>query len=60
MLGAALVRGAHVALVGQLTSDRAVRPLHVTTVQTLVGTTLFVVPAVVSGPTTSVRVDATV
>ncbi|MFD9462766.1 DMT family transporter [Streptomyces sp. NPDC060027] len=44
MLAAALVRAAHVALVGRLTARRSVRPLHVTTVQTVVGTVLFTVP----------------
>ncbi|MBA2809829.1 DMT family transporter [Streptomyces sp. KM273126] len=41
MLGAAVVRAVHVALVGRLTSGRAIRPLHLTTVQTVVGTALF-------------------
>ncbi|MFJ7077345.1 DMT family transporter [Streptomyces sp. NPDC098781] len=41
MLGAALIRAVHVALVGRFTSGRAVRPAHLTTVQTLVGTALF-------------------
>ncbi|MER6289574.1 DMT family transporter [Streptomyces sviceus] len=41
MLGAAVVRAGHVALVGRLTAGRAIRPLHLTTVQTLVGTVLF-------------------
>lgn len=41
MLGAAVVRAGHVALVGRLTAGRAIRPLHLTTVQTLVGTALF-------------------
>ncbi|MEU4086066.1 DMT family transporter [Streptomyces aureus] len=45
ILAAALVRAAHVALVGRLTARRPVRPLHVTTVQTAVGTVLFAVPA---------------
>jgi len=45
MLGAALVRAAHVALVGRLTSGRDVRPLQLTTVQTLVGAALFGVVA---------------
>lgn len=45
MLGAAVVRAGHVALVGRLTAGRAIRPLHLTTVQTLVGTALFLVPA---------------
>jgi drug/metabolite transporter (DMT)-like permease len=43
MLAAAVVRAAHVALVGRLATD--LRPLQVTTVQTLVGTALFAVPA---------------
>lgn len=51
MLGAALVRAAHVALVGRLTASRAVRPLHVTTVQTAVGTVLFGVAAARQLPT---------
>lgn len=41
MLGAAVIRAGHVALVGRLTGGRAVRPLHLTTVQALVGTCLF-------------------
>ncbi|MFF1304148.1 DMT family transporter [Streptomyces sp. NPDC058307] len=41
MLGAAVIRACHVALVGRLTAGRAIRPLHLTTVQTLVGTVLF-------------------
>ncbi|KUO19090.1 DMT family transporter [Streptomyces dysideae] len=41
MLGAALVRAVHVVLVGRLTAGRAIRPLQLTTVQTLVGTALF-------------------
>ncbi|WP_406839048.1 DMT family transporter [Streptomyces sp. AHU1] len=45
ILAAALVRAGHVALVGRLTARRRVRPLHVTTVQTVVGTALFAVPA---------------
>ncbi|NGO14276.1 DMT family transporter [Streptomyces sp. HC44] len=45
MLGAAVVRAAHVALVGRLTAGRAIRPLQLTTVQTLVGSALFLVPA---------------
>ncbi|MFI1568510.1 DMT family transporter [Streptomyces sp. NPDC020490] len=48
MLGAALVRAAHVALVGRLTAGRAIRPAHLTTVQTLVGTALFL-PTAASG-----------
>ncbi|WP_405823462.1 DMT family transporter [Streptomyces sp. NBC_01390] len=41
MLGAALVRAVHVALVGRLTSGRPIRPLHLTTLQTVIGTALF-------------------
>lgn len=41
MLGAAVVRAGHVALVGRLTAGRAVRPLHLTSLQTVVGTALF-------------------
>ncbi|WP_324786791.1 DMT family transporter [Streptomyces sp. H51] len=48
MLGAALVRAVHVALVGRLTAGRAIRPAQLTTVQTLVGTALFL-PAAASG-----------
>ncbi|MFB9509069.1 DMT family transporter [Streptomyces aurantiacus] len=45
MLAAAVIRAAHVALVGRLTAGRAIRPLRLTTVQTLVGTGLFLIPA---------------
>ncbi|GAA0312704.1 DMT family transporter [Streptomyces turgidiscabies] len=41
MLGAALIRAVHVALVGRLTSGRPIRPLHLTTLQTVIGTALF-------------------
>ncbi|WP_458246234.1 DMT family transporter [Streptomyces sp. MAI_2237] len=41
MLTAAVIRAGHVALVGRLTGGRDVRPLHLTTVQALVGTCLF-------------------
>ncbi|MCH0561627.1 DMT family transporter [Streptomyces sp. MUM 136J] len=41
MLGAAGVRAGHVALVGRITARRTVRPVHLTAVQTLVGTALF-------------------
>lgn len=44
MLAAAVVRAGHVALVGRLATD--LRPLQLTTVQTLLGTALFAVPAV--------------
>ena len=49
MLAAAVVRAAHVALVGRLATD--LRPLQVTTVQTVVGTALFAGPAVGHLPT---------
>lgn len=51
MLAAAVVRAGHMALVGRLTAGRAIRPLHLTTVQTLVGTALFLVPAARELPT---------
>lgn len=51
MLGAALIRAVHVALVGRLTAGRAVRPLQLTTVQTLVGTALFLPVAAHDLPT---------
>lgn len=44
MLAAAAVRAGHVALVGRLTSGRALRPLHLTTAQTIVGSALFLTP----------------
>ncbi|HEY3556533.1 MAG TPA: DMT family transporter [Kribbella sp.] len=44
MLAAAVVRAAHVTLVGRLSTG--LRPLPLTTVQTLVGTALFAVPGV--------------
>ncbi|MEV5966771.1 DMT family transporter [Kribbella sp. NPDC051952] len=44
MLAAAVVRAAHVALVGRLATG--LRPLQLTAVQTLVGTALFAAPAV--------------
>ena len=45
MLAAAVARAGHVALVGRLTIGRAVDPLHLTTVQTAVGSALFLAPA---------------
>jgi drug/metabolite transporter (DMT)-like permease len=51
MLAAAVVRAAHVALVGRLATG--LRPLQLTTVQTLVGTALFAAPAVGHLPTTA-------
>jgi drug/metabolite transporter (DMT)-like permease len=57
MLAAAFVRAAHVALVGRLTAGRAIRPLQLTTVQTLVGSALFLAPAARDLPTLA-RTDA--
>ncbi|MFI5551789.1 DMT family transporter [Streptomyces sp. NPDC051738] len=51
MLGAALIRAVHVVLVGRLTAGRAIRPLELTTVQTLVGTALFLPAAALDLPT---------
>ncbi|MGP3992107.1 DMT family transporter [Streptomyces sp. 3N207] len=45
ILAAAVVRAAHVALVGRLTTGRALRPLQLTAVQTSVGSMLFLAPA---------------
>jgi drug/metabolite transporter (DMT)-like permease len=45
VLAAAFARAGHVALIGRLTTHRAVRPLQLTTVQLLTGTVLFAVPA---------------
>ncbi|OAR25846.1 permease [Streptomyces sp. ERV7] len=59
MLAAAVVRAVHVALVGRLTKGRAVRPLQLTAVQTVLGSALFVVPAS-SGLPTLTQVDAAV
>ncbi|GAA1574248.1 MULTISPECIES: DMT family transporter [Kribbella] len=49
MLAAAVVRAGHVALVGRLARD--IRPLQLTAIQSLVGTALFVVPALPHLPT---------
>ncbi|MGW2250761.1 DMT family transporter [Kitasatospora sp. NPDC001660] len=46
MLAAAVVRAGHVALVGRLTAGRPVDPLHLTSVQTVVGSALFLPPAI--------------
>ncbi|MGW6734093.1 DMT family transporter [Streptomyces sp. NPDC055013] len=51
MLGAAVIRAGHVALVGRFTTGRAIRPLQLTTVQTLVGTALFLPAAALDLPT---------
>lgn len=59
MLAAAVVRAAHVALVGRLTKDRAVRPLQLTTVQLVLGTALFAGPAA-NGWSALTRIDAAV
>jgi drug/metabolite transporter (DMT)-like permease len=49
LLAAAVVRAGHVALVGRLSIG--LRPLQLTTIQTLVGTAMFAVPAVPHLPT---------
>ncbi|MFK4224878.1 DMT family transporter [Streptomyces sp. NPDC019890] len=59
MLAAAVVRAAHVALVGRLTKGLTVRPLQLTAVQTVVGSALFAVPAA-SGLPMLGRIDAAV
>ncbi|MGW1030528.1 DMT family transporter [Streptomyces sp. NPDC002577] len=41
MLGAAVLRAGHMALVGRFTAGRAIRPLQLTSVQTVVGAALF-------------------
>lgn len=51
MLVAALIRAVHVVLVGRCTAGRAIRPLQLTTVQTLVGTALFLPAAALDLPT---------
>lgn len=51
MLGAAAIRAGHVALVGRFTTGRAIRPVQLTTVQTLVGTALFLPAAAFDLPT---------
>lgn len=58
MLGAALIRAGHVVLVGRLTVGRAIRPLQLTTVQTLVGTALFLPALAGSGLPTLARADS--
>ncbi|SEN17951.1 Permease of the drug/metabolite transporter (DMT) superfamily [Actinacidiphila rubida] len=45
VLAAAFVRAGHVALVGRFTAGRAIRPLHLTAVQTFAGSALFLAPA---------------
>ncbi|MER5596491.1 DMT family transporter [Streptomyces sp. NPDC002265] len=57
MLAAAGLRAVHVALVGRFTARRAVRPLQLTTLQTLVGTALFLPAAAVTGLSGLVRAD---
>ncbi|MFF4958302.1 DMT family transporter [Streptomyces sp. NPDC001222] len=49
MLAAAVVRAVHVALVGRLTSGRSLRPLQLTSVQTVVGAVLCLAPAAAGG-----------
>ncbi|MET9104707.1 DMT family transporter [Streptomyces antibioticus] len=58
MLAAAVVRAGHVVLVGRLTAGRSLRPLHLTAVQSVVGTVLFLPPAAAGLPLLA-RTDAT-
>lgn len=46
MFAAAVVRAGHVSLVGRLTSGREARPMQITTVQTAVGTLIFLAVSV--------------
>jgi drug/metabolite transporter (DMT)-like permease len=50
VLAAAVVRAGHVALVGRLTARRPMDPLHLTTAQTVVGSVLFLAPALIHLP----------
>ncbi|MGW7259094.1 DMT family transporter [Streptomyces sp. NPDC054834] len=50
MLAAAGIRAVHVCLVGRLTTGRTIRPPHLTALQTLVGTGLFLPPALTGLP----------
>ncbi|MCO5993639.1 DMT family transporter [Actinoallomurus rhizosphaericola] len=50
VLAAAIVRAGHVALVGRLTAGLPMDPVHLTTVQTVVGSALFLVPALTHLP----------
>lgn len=50
MLAAAVVRAGHVALVGRLTTGRPLRPLRLTSVQTIVGAALCLPPAAADLP----------
>jgi drug/metabolite transporter (DMT)-like permease len=46
MFAAAVVRAGHVSLVGRLTSGRDVRPMRITTVQTVVGSAVFLAASI--------------
>ncbi|MFY4720040.1 DMT family transporter [Streptomyces sp. LaBMicrA B280] len=50
ILAAAVVRAAHVTLVGRLTTGRRIDPLHLTTVQTALGSAVLLPAAVPSLP----------
>ncbi|MEU6541156.1 DMT family transporter [Streptomyces sp. NPDC047000] len=50
MLAAAVVRAGHVALVGRLTARRSLDPIRLTAVQTVVGSVLFLPPALTQLP----------
>ncbi|MFK0173186.1 DMT family transporter [Streptomyces sp. NPDC090306] len=57
ILAAAVVRAGHVVLVGRLTAGRSLRPLQLTSVQTVVGTVLCLAPAA-GGLSTLTRASA--
>lgn len=50
VLAAAVVRAGHVALVGRLSARHPMDPLHLTTAQTVVGSALFLAPALTDLP----------
>jgi drug/metabolite transporter (DMT)-like permease len=50
ILAAAVVRAGHVALVGRFTAEHPMDPLRLTTVQTVVGSVLFLAPALTHLP----------
>ncbi|MEU6367903.1 DMT family transporter [Streptomyces sp. NPDC046931] len=58
MLAAAVVRAVHVALVGRLTVGRSLRPLQLTSLQTVVGAVLCLAPAAAAGLPTPAHVTA--
>ncbi|MFI7502914.1 DMT family transporter [Streptomyces sp. NPDC049687] len=58
ILAAAVVRAGHVVLVGRVAAGHALRPLHLTTVQSVVGTALFLPLAAGGLPAALARADA--